>query len=264
LPANGLTWVPPAGSVKAWVSSTARTGWRTALARLWFVAARFHAWTTCVSCGTPAAVNRDSTTAPALLLTVCCTWSTYRLPARSNATPASVTRGNCWKLSVIVGSRRTGPGVAGKLDQLAPPLVETAPSTMTLLLPGRPGSLRTQTDARFWGFDGLMATAGLLSSPAPLETSTRPRIVAAGSVAISVRGSSPSRATRRRRAFLSGRGRDPARRGRTVGDSTAGASGRMEGLGGFARRGSARARRGGGPATGRDGDLGDFDSRRIQ
>src|SRR4051812_27118478 len=102
----------------------------------------------------------------------------------------------------------------GGPDQLTPPLVEKAPSTRTVLPPVRLGSFRTQTDARIWGLDGLMATDGVFSSPAPLETSTRFRIVAPGRVDSSARTSSDSRANLRRRDFRSATAREPNRTGR--------------------------------------------------
>src|SRR5215210_3443014 len=142
------------------------------------------------------------------------------------------------------------PGLC-KPDQLAPPLVEKAASTRTVLPPPRLGSFRTQADARIWGFAGLMATDGVLSSPVPLETSTRFRIVAAGRVASRVRGSSPSRATRRREDLRVGRGRNPNRRGRTVEDLTAGASGRMATS--FVRPSGRHPRAAGGRAGDRSG-----------
>src|SRR3954467_3986499 len=105
-------------------------------------------------------------------------------------------------LVVTVGS--DGMNGLARLDQLAPPLVEKDASTRTVLPPVRLGSFRTQADARIWGLDGLMATDGELSSPVPLETSTRLLIVAAGRVASSARTSSDSRASRRSFAFRDG------------------------------------------------------------
>src|SRR5262245_1529903 len=119
------------------------------------------------------------------------------------ATWASVT---CAKATVgfmVVGLSSTPP--IKRVVQFSPPSVENRPNAWTVVGGLLVGSYRVQTDTTWSELVGLTATEGLLSLLAwPLngdEMSVCPSTVGAGRVAISVRGSSQSRASRCRCVF---------------------------------------------------------------